>query len=77
MSEDRLIFALIFHESLLPRGSGRNGQALMVRPPETTVNRAPRSGLAITHFSARGGDLVHLVWFGLFCLFGSLDLGTR
>jgi hypothetical protein len=39
MIEDRLIFALILHESLLPRGCDRNGQALMLRPPETAVNR--------------------------------------
>jgi hypothetical protein len=39
MIEDRLIFDLIFHESLLPRGCDRNGQALMLRPPETAVNR--------------------------------------
>jgi hypothetical protein len=31
--EDRLIFDLILHESLLPRGCDRNGQALMLRPP--------------------------------------------
>ncbi len=37
--EDRLIFDLILHESLLPRGCDRNGRALMLRPPETTVNR--------------------------------------
>jgi hypothetical protein len=37
--EDRLIFDLILHESLLPHGCDRNGQALMVRPPETVVNR--------------------------------------
>ena len=42
MIEDRLIFDLIFHESLLPHGCDRNGQALMLRPPETAVNR--RSG---------------------------------
>jgi hypothetical protein len=39
MIEDRLIFDLILHESLLPRGCDRNGQALMLRPPETAVNR--------------------------------------
>ena len=39
MIEDRLIFDLIFHESLLPRRCDRNGQTLMLRPPETTVNR--------------------------------------
>jgi hypothetical protein len=33
MIEDRLIFELIFHESLLPRGCDWNGQALMLRPP--------------------------------------------
>lgn len=38
MSEDRQIFDLILHESLLPRGCDRNGQALMLRPPETRVN---------------------------------------
>jgi hypothetical protein len=37
--EDRLIFDLILHESLLQRGCDRNGQALMLRPPETAVNR--------------------------------------
>jgi hypothetical protein len=37
--EDRLIFDLILHESLLSHGCDRNGQALMVRPPETAVNR--------------------------------------
>jgi hypothetical protein len=41
MIEDRLIFALIFHEGLLQRGCDRNGQASMLRPPETTVNRCP------------------------------------
>ncbi len=39
MIEDRLIFDLILHESLLPRGCDWNGHALMVRPPETAVNR--------------------------------------
>ena len=39
MSEDRLIFDLILHESILQRGCDRNGQALMLRPPETAVNR--------------------------------------
>jgi len=39
MIEDRLIFDLILHESLLPRGCDGNGQALMLRPPETAVNR--------------------------------------
>jgi hypothetical protein len=39
MIEDRLIFDLILHESLLQRGCDRNGQALMLRPPETAVNR--------------------------------------
>ena len=39
MIEDRLIFDLIFHESLLPRGCDRNGQVLMLRPPKTAVNR--------------------------------------
>ena len=39
MIEDRLIFDLIFHESLLPHGYDRNGQSLMLRPPETAVNR--------------------------------------
>jgi len=33
MIEDRLIFDLILHESLLPRGCDRNGQALMLRSP--------------------------------------------
>ena len=33
MIEDRLIFDLILHESLLPRGCDRDGQALMLRPP--------------------------------------------
>ena len=33
MIEDRLIFDLILHESLLPRGCDRNGQDLMLRPP--------------------------------------------
>jgi hypothetical protein len=33
MIEDRLIFDLILHESLLPRGCDWNGQALMLRPP--------------------------------------------
>jgi hypothetical protein len=37
--KDRLIFDLILHESLLPHGCDRNGQALMLRPPETAVNR--------------------------------------
>ena len=32
MIEDRLIFDLILHESLLPRGCDRDGQALMQRP---------------------------------------------
>jgi len=48
MIEDRLIFELIFHESLLPRGCDWNGQALMLRPPETEVNRATGSGLETT-----------------------------
>ena len=40
MIEDRLIFDLILHESLLHRGCDRNGQgSLMLRPPATTVNR--------------------------------------
>ena len=39
MIEDRLIFDLILHESLLPHGCDRSSQALMVRPPETAVNR--------------------------------------
>jgi hypothetical protein len=39
MIEDRLIFDLIFHESILQRGCDRNGQGLMLRPPETAVNR--------------------------------------
>jgi hypothetical protein len=39
MIEDRLIFDFILHESLLPHGCDRNGQALMLRPPETAVNR--------------------------------------
>jgi len=39
MIEDRLIFDLILHESLLQHGCDRNGQALMLRPPETAVNR--------------------------------------
>jgi hypothetical protein len=39
MIEDRLISDLILHESLLQRGCDRNGQALMLRPPETAVNR--------------------------------------
>ena len=39
MIEDRLIFDLIFHESLLHRGCDRNGQASMLRLPETAVNR--------------------------------------
>jgi len=34
MIEDRLIFDLILHESLLPRGCDRNDQALMLRPPK-------------------------------------------
>ena len=33
MIEDRLIFDLILHESLLQRGCDRNGQALMLRSP--------------------------------------------
>jgi hypothetical protein len=33
MIEDRLIFELIFHESLLPRGCDRNDHGLMLRPP--------------------------------------------
>jgi hypothetical protein len=39
MIENRLIFDLILHESILQRGCDRNGQALMLRPPETAVNR--------------------------------------
>ena len=39
MIEDRLISDLILHESLLQRGCNRNGPALMLRPPETAVNR--------------------------------------
>jgi hypothetical protein len=39
MIEDRLIFDLILHESLLPRGCDWNGQALMLSPPESAVNR--------------------------------------
>jgi hypothetical protein len=39
MIEDRLIFDLILHESLLPRGRDWDDQALMLRPPETSVNR--------------------------------------
>jgi hypothetical protein len=39
MIEDRLIFDLILHESLLPRGCDWNGQAVMLRLPETAVNR--------------------------------------
>ena len=39
MIEDRLIFGLILHESILQRGCDRNGQAVMLRPPETAVNR--------------------------------------
>jgi hypothetical protein len=39
MIEDRLISDLILHESLLQRGCDRNGQALMLRSPETAVNR--------------------------------------
>jgi hypothetical protein len=40
MIQDRLICALILHESLLPRGWEWNGQAFMLRPPESEVNRA-------------------------------------
>src|SRR5262245_42429636 len=40
MIEDRLIFDLILHESLLPRGCDWIDQAVMLRPPKTTVNRA-------------------------------------
>ena len=39
MIEDRLIFDLILHDSLLPRGCDWNGQALMLSPPESAVNR--------------------------------------
>jgi len=39
MIEDRLIFGLILHDSFLQRGRDRNNQALMLRPPETAVNR--------------------------------------
>jgi hypothetical protein len=39
MIEDRLIFNLILHESLLPHGCDWNGQALMLRPPKTEINR--------------------------------------
>jgi hypothetical protein len=39
MIEDRLIFDLILHESLLQRGCDRNYQTLMLRPPKTVVNR--------------------------------------
>jgi hypothetical protein len=39
MIEDRLISDLILHESPLQRGCNRNGHALMLRPPETAVNR--------------------------------------
>jgi hypothetical protein len=35
MIEDRLIFDLILHESLLPRGCDRNGQDLTLLPPDT------------------------------------------
>ena len=59
--EDRLIFDLILHESLLQRGSDRNGQTVMVRPPQTAVNRGAahlrirevRSTRAIDHFATR------------------------
>jgi hypothetical protein len=37
--EDRLISGLILHDSLLRRGCDRNGQDLMLRPPETAVNK--------------------------------------
>jgi hypothetical protein len=38
--EDRLIFDLILHESLLlQRECDRNGQTFMLPPPETAVNR--------------------------------------
>jgi hypothetical protein len=37
--EDRLVFDLILHENLLARGCDRIGQAFMLRPPETAVNR--------------------------------------
>jgi hypothetical protein len=58
--EDRLIFDLILHESLLPRGCDRNGQDLMLRPPETAVNRATGQVLQskisrrMTDFISRG-----------------------
>jgi hypothetical protein len=38
--ENRLIFDLILHESLLLRGCDRNGHNFMLRPPETVVNRS-------------------------------------
>jgi hypothetical protein len=41
MIEDRLIFELILHQAS-SHGHDRNGENLMVRPPETMVNR--RSG---------------------------------
>jgi hypothetical protein len=40
MIEDRLIFDLILHESLLHRGCNRYGNSVMLRPPETVVNRS-------------------------------------
>ena len=33
--EDRLIFGLIFHGSLLHRGCDWNGQNMRLRPPDT------------------------------------------
>lgn len=39
MIEDRLIFDVILHESLLEHGCDRSGQAFMLRPPGTSVNR--------------------------------------
>jgi hypothetical protein len=65
MTEDRLIFDLILHESLHQRGCARNGQALMLRSPETMVNRClwlqKKENVPRNHFPARGRVQVHLI----------------
>jgi hypothetical protein len=39
MIENRLVFGLLFHGSLLSRGYDENGHKFMLRPSETVVNR--------------------------------------
>jgi hypothetical protein len=64
MIEDRLIFDLILHESLLPHGCEWNGQALMLRPPETAVNRA--TGQVLQSNISRRLAGIWFIWPGLF-----------